>query len=74
MAQAKFDSVPARFLRGEIMRRWQQLTTSDIEECCADRSKLSAFLESRYGYARSRAEKEVELFFGEFQARLHMAA
>jgi hypothetical protein len=74
MAQAKFDSVATRFFRGEIMRRWQELTTSEIEECCTDRSKLSEFLQVRYGYARTRAEKEVELFFGEFQARLSMAA
>ena len=74
MAQANFDSVSTRFFRGEITRRWQQLTTSDIEECCTDRSKLIALLETRYGYARSRAEKEVELFFGEFHDRLRMAA
>ena len=74
MAQGNFDSVSSRFFRGEIMRRWQQLTTSDIEECCVDLSKLSALLQARYGYARSRAEKEVDLFFGEFQARLRMAA
>ena len=74
MAQVNFDSVSTRFFRGEIASRWQQLTTSDIEECCTDRSKLIGLLETRYGYARSRAEKEVELFFGEFQDRLRMAA
>ena len=74
MAQAKLDSVSTRFFRGEIMRRWQELTNSDIEECCTDRSKLRGLLQTRYGYAESRAEKEVELFFGEFQARLRMAA
>ena len=74
MAQVNFDFVSTRFFRGEIASRWQQLTTSDIEECCTDRSKLTGLLETRYGYARSRAEKEVELFFGEFHDRLRMAA
>jgi hypothetical protein len=74
MAQAKIDSVSTRFFRGEIASRWQQLTTSDIEECCTDRSRLRGLLETRYGYAPSRAEKEVQLFFGEFQDRLRMAA
>jgi hypothetical protein len=74
MAQMNFDSVSPRFCRGEIACRWQQLTTSDIEECCTDRSKLIGLLETRYGYAHSRAEKEVELFFGEFRDRLRMAA
>jgi hypothetical protein len=30
-------------------------------------------LQARYGYARRRAEKEVDLFFGEFHDRLRMA-
>jgi len=74
MAHVNSDSASNRFLRGEIVSRWQQLTSSDIDECCRDSSKLAAVLQTRYGYARSRAEKEVELFFGEFQDRLRMAA
>ena len=74
MANVKYDSGFSRFLRGEITRRWQQLTVSDIEECCADQAKLIDALQARYGYARKRAEKEAELFFGEFQDRLRMAA
>ena len=74
MAQKNFGSESKRSFRGEIAHRWQQLTTSDIEECCMDRSKLRGLLEIRYGYAPSRAEKEVELFFGELQNRLRLAA
>ena len=74
MAQTNFGSVSKRSLYGEIAHRWQQLTTSDIEDCGTDRSKLRTLLEIRYGYAPSRAEKEVELFFGEFQDRLRLAA
>ena len=74
MALAKFKSYPSRLLRGEILSRWEQLTTSDIEECSPDRSKLIELLQTRYGYVQRRAEKEVELFFGEFQNRLQMAA
>ena len=74
MANAKFNSNPNRLLCGEMTRRWQQLSTSDIEESCADRSKLIEALQARYGFAKARAEKEVELFFLEFQTRLRMAA
>jgi hypothetical protein len=63
-----------RLLRGEILSRWEQLTNTDIEECGADRSKLIDVLQARYGYARRRAEKEVDLFFGDFEDRLRMAA
>jgi hypothetical protein len=74
MAHAKFERHLTRLLRGEILSRWGQLTASDIEECGDDQIKLITILQSRYGYARRRAEKEVELFFGEFQERLRMAA
>jgi len=74
MTLATFDSGSNRLLRGEILRRWEQLTTSDIEESGTDRSKLIDLLQSRYGYAQRRAEKEVELFFGDFQNRLRLAA
>lgn len=74
MAQVKESFTPNIHLRGEIMRRWQQLTAPEIDECCADRSKLIDVLQTRYGFARRRAEKEVDLFYGEFQHRLRMAA
>jgi hypothetical protein len=61
-------------LLGEIRGRWEQLSNSEIEECCGDRSKLIDLLQLRYGYVKRRAEKEVELFFGEFQDRLRLAA
>jgi hypothetical protein len=74
MAQPNFDSVFNRFFRDEIARRWRQLTTSDLDECSADRSKLPFLLETRYGYARRRAEKEADIFIGEFHDRLRLAA
>ena len=74
MARAQSETHSNRLLRGEILRRWEQLTTADIEECGTDGSKLIDVLRARYGYARRRAEKEVELFFGEFRDRLRMAA
>jgi hypothetical protein len=74
MALANFESIPGRLLRGEITRRWQELTPSDIEECCTDGSKLVDVLQARYGFAKNRAVKEVELFLGEFHGRLRLAA
>lgn len=74
MAQFKFGINPNSHLRGEITRRWQQLSTSEIEACCTDQSTLIDVLQSRYGYSKSRAEKEVDLFLGEFQNRIRMAA
>jgi hypothetical protein len=69
-----FDRNRKRLLFGEICRRWRQLSHSEVEECSVDRSKLVGLLQARYGYAKRRAEKEVEIFFGEFQDRLRLAA
>ena len=74
MAQVKECFSPNVHLRGEIMCRWQMLSTTEIEEGCIDRSKLIAFLQSRYGFVRRRAEQEVNLFYLDFQNRLRMAA
>jgi len=64
---------PNRLLQGEIMCRWGELTTADILECSNDRSKLVDVLQTRYGYAKLRAEKEVQLFFEEFRDRLRLS-
>ena len=73
MANA-FEWHPGRLLLGEIHGRWEQLSNSEVEECSQDRSRLIGLLQERYGYAKRRAEKEVELFFGELQDRLRLAA
>ena len=74
MAHAQLDPQLNRLLRGEILCRWEQLTITDIQQCGSDRSKLADVLQQRYGYARLRAEKEVEIFFEEFLYRLRMSA
>jgi len=74
MAQVEPDPTLSRVLRGEILSRWEQLTTNDLEEGVTDRSRLIDILQARYGFAKKRAEKEVELFFGEFRDRLRLAA
>ena len=74
MANAQSDRHLNRLLRWEILNRWEQLTNADLDECGPDHSKLIDVLQTRYGYAKRRAEKEVEMFLGEFHVRLQMAA
>ena len=74
MAQTHMNPVPGRLLRGEILSHWKHLTLADIEECGSDRSKLIDLLQSRYGYAKGRAVREVELFLGDLRDRLRLAA
>ena len=74
MAHVEEGFIPNAHLRTEIMYRWHLLSTTEIEEGCVDRSKLITFLQSRYGFAQRRAEREVNLFFVDFQNRVRMAA
>ena len=74
MTSAECGNRPNRLLCGEILRRWEQLTLSDIEETGIDQNRLAELLQRRYGFAKRRAEKEAELFFWEFQHRLRLAA
>jgi hypothetical protein len=74
MVNDMYNDKPSRFLRGEITSRWQQLTSAEIDECCLERSKFVNVLQSRYGYARHRAEQEIDLFFAELEDRLRMTA
>jgi hypothetical protein len=74
MARVQSERHLGRLIRWEILSRWAQLTTADIEECGTDQAKLIDALQARYGYAKRRAEREVELLFGEFRDRLRMAA
>jgi len=74
MAHVKEGFIPNTHLRAEIMCRWQLLSGTEIDEGSADRSKLIALLQNRYGFAERRAEREVNLFYVDFQNRLRMAA
>jgi len=73
MSRANFRN-DSMLLRGEILSRWDQLNAADIDECGTDPSGLIHLLQTRYGYAKRRAEKEVDLFFVELHDRLRMAA
>lgn len=74
MAPAQFHGYLARLLRGEILNRWSQLDAREVDECAEDESKLAEMLQTRYGYAKRRAEQEVRLLFRDFEDRLRMAA
>jgi len=60
--------------RSELNYQWKQLTSDDLDRVQGKRDHLVVLLERRYGYARRRAEKEVDLFVREFADRLHKAS
>ena len=60
--------------RNELTYRWKQLTSDELDRVQGKRDHLIVLLEERYGYARRRAEQEVDLFVDEVVDRLRRAA
>jgi uncharacterized protein YjbJ (UPF0337 family) len=48
--------------KGRIQQQWGKLTNDDVDTIKGKRTKLVGKLQARYGYARERAEEEVEKF------------
>lgn len=67
-------NTPLRLMRGEMLSTWKHLAPSDLEQVGGDHRRLIDLLQTKYGYAPGRAEKEVRLFFANFRDRLRRAA
>jgi uncharacterized protein YjbJ (UPF0337 family) len=48
--------------KGEAKSRWGQLTDDDLTQAEGEYDKLVGKLQERYGYARDKAEQEVDNF------------
>ena len=60
--------------RSEFTYQWKQLGIDDLDLVDGKRDNLVSLLERHYGFARRRAEREVDLFVSEFAARLGRAS
>jgi uncharacterized protein YjbJ (UPF0337 family) len=60
--------------RGELNYHWSELSSDDIDGVNGRRDNLVFLLERRYGYARRRAEREVERVVNEFEDKLRRAS
>ena len=47
-------------MRGEIKRRWGKLTDNDLDQIEGDAQKLLGKLQQHYGYAKERAQHELD--------------
>ena len=48
--------------RGQVKQKWGKLTDDDLDIVDGKREELSGRLQSRYGYAKEHAEKDIEEF------------
>jgi uncharacterized protein YjbJ (UPF0337 family) len=63
-----------KHFRSEINCHWTELTSDDLDQINGRRDNLVILLESRYGFARRRAEREVERVVKDFEDMLRRAS
>ena len=63
-----------KHFRTEINHHWTELSSDDLDGINGTPDNLVVLLESRYGYARRRAEREVERVVSEFRDKLRRAS
>lgn len=51
-------------LKGKIREQWGKLTDDDFEQAAGHRDQLVGRLQERYGYAKDKAERELDDFVG----------
>jgi hypothetical protein len=64
----------AKHLRSEANSQWSLLTPEDLLGFDGQREDLVRLLETRYGFAKLRAEREVDLFLHEFQDKVRKSS
>jgi uncharacterized protein YjbJ (UPF0337 family) len=60
--------------RSEINYHWTQLSSDEVDGVKGRRDNLVFLLQRKYGYARRRAEREVERVVTEFEDKLRRAS
>lgn len=63
-----------KHFRTEINDHWSELSPDDLDQINGRRDNLVVLLENKYGYARYRAEREVERVIKEFENKLQRAS
>ncbi len=46
--------------KGMVKEKWGQLTDDDLKQAAGKRDQIIALLQTRYGYERDRAERELD--------------
>lgn len=49
-------------VRGEAQSKWGELTDDELDQVAGERDKLLGLLQEKYGYAKVKAEQEIDQF------------
>jgi len=63
-----------KHFRSEMNHYWADLSSDDFDWVNGRRDNLVVLLENKYGYARRRAEREVDRVVREFEDKLRRAS
>jgi len=55
-------------LKGSIREKWGQLTDDDVDRVEGNTERLVGLIQERYGYAKEKAEDEVDAFLTRYGA------
>jgi uncharacterized protein YjbJ (UPF0337 family) len=53
-------------IRGEAKKWWGELTDDELDKVSGEYDKFVGLIQEKYGYARDRAEKEVDRRLDEY--------
>jgi uncharacterized protein YjbJ (UPF0337 family) len=53
-------------VQGEVKKQWGKLTDDDLVIVEGQKDKLVGLVQERYGYAREKAQHEVDEFFQKY--------
>jgi len=56
-------------LRGAVREKWGDLTDDDLDMIAGKREKLAGVLQERYGYTQIEADREIDDFLHNWDAR-----
>ena len=57
-------------LKGKVRSQWGKLTEDELDQINGNSEQLVGLLQERYGYAKDRAQREVDTFLSNQEAHV----
>ena len=57
-------------LRGYLRERWGEITDDELDQIAGKRDRLAGLLQERYGYTQMEADKQIDDFVSEWEAKV----
>lgn len=54
-------------IKGRLKEKWGKLTDDELDQIAGRKDQLLGSLQKRYGFARDRAERELDMLLNDFE-------